>query len=126
MLDLLKDAKVLAAAIAAGAALIGAIIAYAGVRAANALKRAEQETRNRDLVRSSLEFLTGGTQKRTVGLALLRERLADGTISKATAISILEGQAKHLRDPKNEEARRPIEQYNLGTIEEILLELRGR
>ncbi|HEY2444558.1 MAG TPA: hypothetical protein VGI20_02325 [Rhizomicrobium sp.] len=106
----------------AAAVIIGAVIAYAGVTSANALKKLEQETRNRELVKSCLEFLTGGTQNRTVGIALLKDRVDDGSISRVTARSILEGQAEHLKDSKNEDAKRPIEQHNLRTINQLLAE----
>src|SRR6516225_9374559 len=105
--------KVVAAGTGGMATIIGAAIAYAGVKAANALKKLEQATKDRELVKSSLEFLTGGTQKRTVGIALLKDRVDDGMISRNTARIILEGQAEHLRDTKNEEAKRGIEQHNL-------------
>ena len=112
--------KIIIACSGAATTIIGAFIAYAGVRAANALKRLEQETRNRELVKSSLEFLTGGTQKRTVGIALLKDRVEEGMISKDTATAILLGQAAHLRDSDNKDAERPIEQHNLRTIEAML------
>ncbi|HJT71484.1 MAG TPA: hypothetical protein VJ731_14890 [Terriglobales bacterium] len=112
--------KVIAVIVTAAATVIGALIAYAGVKAANALKRIEQETKNRELVKSSLEFLTGGTQKRTVGIALLKDRVEDGMISKKTAEIILQGQAEHLRDANNPDAKRPIEKHNLKTIETLL------
>jgi len=115
--------KVVAACAGGGVAtIIGAGIAYAGVKAANALKKLEQATKDRELVKSSLEFLTGGTQKRTVGIALLKDRVNDGMISRNTARIILDGQVEHLRDPKNVDAERGIGKHNLKIIEALLSE----
>jgi hypothetical protein len=108
--------KVVAACAGGVAAIIGAVIAYAGVKAANALK-------NRELVKSALELLTGGTQNRTVGIALISELIDNKAIRNETAKIILEGQAAHLEDESNPNAKRPIEMKNLATIKELLSKL---
>lgn len=43
-------------------------------------------------------------------------------INRDTAVSILQGQAEHLRDANNDDAKRPIEKHNLKMIEALLLE----
>jgi hypothetical protein len=108
--------KVVAACAGGAATTIGAAIAYAGVKAANAL-------RNRELVIKALELLTGGTQNRTVGIALISELIDNKGIRSETAKIILEGQAAHLEDENNANRNRPIELKNLATIKELLNKL---
>ena len=117
--------KIVAASAQAAAIIVGAFIAYAGVRAANTLKKLEQDVKNRELVKSSLEFLTGGTQKRTVGITLLKDLVEKDMIGKNIATTILRGQAEHLKDTNNKEPGRLIEKYNLEEIETLLNEWRA-
>lgn len=114
--------QLLTAAGAIAAALLSAIIVAALLRGGP--RRRGLDT-SQDLVRDTLEYLTGGAQKRTIGIALLEERVAEGHIKLATARFILEAQERHLRDHGNPEAWRDIERFNLARIVTLLETWRG-
>lgn len=113
-------ATIAAAMITVIGSLFVAFITLAGVKVANALKDREQKSRDADLVRDTLEFLTGGSQKRTVGIVSLRMRVSEGLISKEDATEILKGHQIHLTDDINTESARKIEEYNLTLINKCL------
>lgn len=115
--------QLLTAAGAIAAALLSAVIVFWLLRGGG-LRRRGLDT-SQDLVRDTLDYLTGGAQKRTIGIALLEERVAEGRISKDTARFILESQERHLRDHGNPEAWRDIERFNLARIVALLEKWRG-
>ena len=105
--------------------ILAAFLAWFGVRMANALKRDELDVRRQELFRDSLEFLTGGTQKRTVGIFTLERFVRQDPRIKETAAAILYGQILHVKFPMDDvkaksDADRQIEKYNLFQMEQLL------
>ena len=104
--------------------IIAAFLAWFGVSRSNALKADELDVRRQELFRDSLEFLTGGTQKRTVGIFTLERFVREDRRIKETAAAILYGQILHVKFPNDEKAKteadRQVEEYNLFQMERLL------
>lgn len=82
-----------------------------------------ESQKNQEILLNSLEFLSGGTQKRAVGIALAKE-LGKNADSREVIIPVLQAQRRYIStkaiskqmDPKE----RAVEDLNLENIDRIL------
>lgn len=90
----LGDAKVVAALIAAGGAIAAALLALISALIVNVISKRAKEG---ELFQNALELLTGGTQKRSVGIAII-QKYAEEYSRRDVASRIFVAQMLHLHD----------------------------
>lgn len=100
----------------------GALLTLLGGLVGHVITR---QTRERELFQSSLAYLTGGTQKRSVGIALLRYYVESSMFrkkKKEMVIRIFLAQMRHLEDKGHhtDQASRRIELFNYRLMEETV------
>jgi hypothetical protein len=99
-------------------AILAAIIAFiGGLAAAYITKRSKDQ----ELFLNALNFLTGGTQKRSVGIAIITD-YAERRGMRSVATLIFNAQRKHLEDKRHhiDPPTRLIEKFNYDQMTEII------
>lgn len=110
------------AGILANPAVVGALctafFALIGVLAANYFTK---RSKDQELFLNALNFLTGGTQKRSVGIAIITY-YAERRGMRSVATLIFNAQRKHLEDEEHhtESPKRSIEKYNYDQMGKII------
>jgi hypothetical protein len=102
------DAKVTGETVAAAGAVLAALLALMSALVVNWITK---RTKDKELFQSALEFLTGGTQKRSVGISIIRN-YAEQHSKRDVASRIFVAQMLHLYD---EGYGRTIDQAALTT-----------
>jgi hypothetical protein len=105
------EAAVVAAAITGAGAIIAAGIAFTGVTITNIVAKRLKE---RELLISALQFLEGGTQKRSIGIALFKKYAEEDPDLREAISTIFLAQMLHLEDRGHAgaESDRKIEKFN--------------
>lgn len=99
-------------------AVVAALLALIGVLAANYFTK---RSKDQELFLSALNFLTGHTQKRSVGIAIITD-YAERRGMRSVAALIFNAQRKHLEDKGYhiESPKRSIEKYNYDQMGRII------
>jgi hypothetical protein len=105
-----SDVQITVAWIAAVAVVAGAFLALVSALIVNAITKRLKE---RELFQSALAFLDGGTQKRSIGIAIIKKYADDHRLENVAA-TIFVTQIMHLVDGNQhtEKAERKIEYFN--------------
>lgn len=110
-----SETAIVAAAITGAGAIVAAAIAATGVAITNIVTRRLKE---RELLISALQFLTGGTQKRSIGIALIGKYADEDPGLQEAASTIFVAQMLHLEDQgrAGPDSDRQIESFNYRTM----------
>jgi hypothetical protein len=107
----LSSGKGLGALLGVMGVLGAAIVAVCGVAMTNIITR---RTKERELLISALQFLTGGTQRRSVGIAMLRKYALENKGLRELVLTVFAAQILHLRETHSLHGTsgRTIEKFN--------------